>query len=422
MTVLNTADAVYLGAQAADRVYLGADLVWLPPPTGVSWGPEESLYPEAVAVSNPADPNAFALGSRTTILADGRITGIRFHWLGGGPPSHYVALWSDTGTLLADGTTTGDVPGWNVLPITPVAVTAGQVVRPAWGYTGSAAHGSFSYSNSPPVPSVGPHLRWESGCYVTPAPAGAGGDRAFPANTISPNNYFADVVYQEKLASEPPEGFRPTDLPGLVFWLDAAQITGTADGAPLSAWGDASGNGRNAVAYQGSAVYRSDGINGHPAVAFGEAGITEMRLDPGRAIGERTVFQVVQIGAGPWGPYHTTQFQNTDPYWQTYSSGGVIYTYCSSALSTGATWSGACQFVTFWCDAAGVLGMRVDATEAVGSWTPAAKSAGFHIGANAAGGYGMNGRFGEFLVYDRCLTEPERQAVLDYLGEKWGLG
>ena len=419
MPLLNTADAVYLGSLPADAVYLGATLVW-PAPSGAAWGPEESLYPVSVSVLAPSDPNALMIGSRTTILADGRITGIRYYWHGGGPPSRYVALWSDTGTVLADGDTTGDVPGWNVFPITPLAVTAGQVIRPSYGYAGSAISSTFSYSNTPPIPSAGPHLRWESGVYTTPAPAGTGNERAFPSNTISPNNYFADVVYQEKLGTEPPV-FGPDDIAGLLFWLDAAQITGKADGDPLTSWADASGNGRNAVTTVGSPVYRSDGINGHPAVRFGESGIAEMYLDPGRAVGERTMFQVVQIGSAPFGAYHTTQFQNADPYWQTYSSGGVIYTYCNGALSTGATWSGACQLVTFWCDSAGALGMRVDATEATGAWTPIARDVVFHIGANAAGAYGMNGLIGEMILYDRCLTGPERQSVLDYLNEKWAL-
>ena len=115
----------------------------------------------------------------------------------GSAASRYIGLWKDDGTLLYGGTTTATAPGWNVQAITPINVTANQIIRVAYGYAGSAAAGGFAYNSSPQT-SVSANLRWEAGVYSTPVPSG--GDDDFPTNTITPNNYYADIVYQKSLA------------------------------------------------------------------------------------------------------------------------------------------------------------------------------------------------------------------------------
>ena len=46
-------------------------------------------------------------------------------------------------------------------------------------------------------------------------------------------------------ASAPP--FNPADIAGLGLWLDAQQITGLADGEPVTTWPDASGQAHTAT-------------------------------------------------------------------------------------------------------------------------------------------------------------------------------
>lgn len=55
-----------------------------------------------------------------------------------------------------------------------------------------------------------------------------------------------------------------------VLWLDASQITGLSDGAAITTWGDASGNGLNPTqSVPGSKpTYRTSILNGKPAVRF----------------------------------------------------------------------------------------------------------------------------------------------------------
>jgi len=42
-------------------------------------------------------------------------------------------------------------------------------------------------------------------------------------------------------------GWSPLDLPGLVAWYDASQITGLSDGDPVGTWSDLSGNSHDAT-------------------------------------------------------------------------------------------------------------------------------------------------------------------------------
>jgi hypothetical protein len=219
--------------------------------------------------------------------------------------------------------------------------------------------------------------------------------------------------------------FDPTQLTGMLFWLDAQAITGFADGDFVYAWPDTSGGGRTATQNQGNAYYAAAGINGHPAMRFGRDALTEYRLSPGHTIGDRTVFQVFKVPPGTaYGSFATTQLQSSDPYLQTYgTSSGTIHTYTTPDLDSGVAWSGAAQFVTVRSDStAGTQGLEVDGTGVTSAWSPVASSDTFQIGANAAGNYGMSGWIGELLVYERCLTATERGQVQGYLAAKWAVG
>lgn len=71
-----------------------------------------------------------------------------------------------------------------------------------------------------------------------------------------------------------PSVFRPTDLAGLMLWLDATAISGLVDGDPVATWSDLSGNGNHAT--QATAglrpLYKTSILNGRPVVRFDGAG------------------------------------------------------------------------------------------------------------------------------------------------------
>ena len=190
--LLNTADKVYFGANAAAKVYRGSTLVWEPEAAGEAWGPNESLYPATAAAEGTAGAT-LSLGSRIGILSNGRITHIRYWRASGMVPSRTVAIWSDAGALLFSKVSTG-VAGWNNEPVDPpLAVSAGAIIRVAYGFAGSP-DGNFGFTNSPVYADTA-HLDFISGCY-TPA-----GVTNFPDTIPVDSNYYADIVYQEKIAA-----------------------------------------------------------------------------------------------------------------------------------------------------------------------------------------------------------------------------
>ncbi|MBN1673211.1 MAG: FecR domain-containing protein [Kiritimatiellae bacterium] len=62
----------------------------------------------------------------------------------------------------------------------------------------------------------------------------------------------------------------PDTVPGLALWLKADAISGLADGSPVPAWPDSSGNLRHAVhkARARQPVFRTGVLNGRPVLAF----------------------------------------------------------------------------------------------------------------------------------------------------------
>jgi len=128
---------------------------------------------------------------------DGAITGVRFYKGSLNTGAHTGSLWSNSGTLLATGTFTGETAsGWQTLLFTtPVPVKAGTTYVASY----HAPNGEYSYTpyyfgdlhyRYPiAVPRAVPPLRG-TGMYVYSA------STAFPQNNnTSGTNYWVDVVF-----------------------------------------------------------------------------------------------------------------------------------------------------------------------------------------------------------------------------------
>ena len=141
------------------------------------------------------DTNSGEFGVRFTAEFDGFITGIRFYKASTNTGTHIGHLWSNTGTLLASATFTGESPtGWQQVNFSnPVPVTANTVyVASFFSSTGrySVDPGYFSsgVDNSPlHVPADG--ASGANGVFSY------GVSPVFPTSTFAAGNYWADVVY-----------------------------------------------------------------------------------------------------------------------------------------------------------------------------------------------------------------------------------
>jgi len=407
--VLNEADAIYLGIHPVDRMILDEVIVW-PNEDVIEYGSDESLWPPAVSPQAPGDPQLLVLGSQFKVLADGRITAIRF-WRHSGPQtSRVVALWSDAGDKLAEVVTSGEVDGWNVIPIGPIEVSANEVLRVSYGYTGSLG-GAFAYTNTY-VPGSA-HLTWLQGCYLI------GANDQFPVNLIVPNNYFADVVYQPVVATVPP--FNPDTITGLRVWLDAV------DYLPGSWLNKAGGGGQPVIKGAPAPAWATSTQNGLPVVRFkpnegrlrmlsGSGVYKEWTLVyVGRMVGPTSgrivnaVYQPANLLVGYWNGMQDVMYDGgfANPNLQTaWTSDWKMYGGDGSdtpstharLLSRGELLSTLGSGVEGWKDTFSISGFDPEGTQET-----------------------CDCEVAEVCLYNRKLDDAERQQVETYLREKWSI-
>ena len=420
--LLNEADKVFLGAVQADAVYLGATKVWPPE----EWGPEESIYaPGAVAEFEPNDPGTFMSGNRIRILADGRITALRY-WRGATSlASRYVALWGDDGSVLADGTSSGDIPGWNLLPIGPVTVVAGQVVRAAIGYKGNAIDGTYPYTGILPPGSA--HLRYESGAYTTPQLSGA--ETVFPANTIKPNNYYADIVYQPAPSSSPMP-WLPTNLAGLSIWLDASQL-GLADGATIGTWPNLGSATQPVLSPTPVPTMHRNAKNGLPCAVFRKSE-GRLRITGTGVAKDWTLVYVAHM----WGPNMTGRIACANypeggnlliGWWNgfmdvAYTTGGGGFYLPDTRITVNTDWrlysgDSATPEITPRMFSNGVLLGTHPTPPAADGWGGSFCLSGYDL---TLDNESCDCEVAEVLLYNRKLSDAERIQAEAYLRTKWG--
>ncbi|MGW7404174.1 DUF4082 domain-containing protein [Streptomyces sp. NPDC054833] len=173
------------------------------------------------------DTNSVELGTRFTSSTSGWVTGVTFYKGTGNTGTHTGSLWSDTGTLLATGTFTGETAsGWQQLTFaTPVAITADTPYVVSYhapngnyavdgGYF-TAAHQSY------PLTATADTTAHHNGLYRY------GADSAFPNSSYGSANYWVGPVF----TADNPSASLTT---ATASEEDASTVTHTADaGSPL---------------------------------------------------------------------------------------------------------------------------------------------------------------------------------------------
>lgn len=212
----------------------------------------------------------------------------------------------------------------------------------------------------------------------------------------------------------------PRSLPGLVLWLDAAQVD-LDDGDPVSTWVDASYLVNNAVAISGP-TWDEDAGDGWPAVAldgiddgFDIAGIT---LDP-----DAETFTVAIV-------HRTAQDTGTQTLLsQTTSGSGLLLldedygnNWGGSAVYTGSSYTaGDWRLVLLEWNGAQVR-FRIDGSED-GEYAraPAASSSAWRIGLDPSSANPLAGALREIVICSPALLEEHRDVLERYLMQRWRL-
>ena len=94
----------------------------------------------------------------------------------------------------------------------------------------------------------------------------------------------------------------PSDVSGLVLWLNAANITGVANGGNVTSWADASTFSNNASAPGNAPTYVSSAVNGLPALRFTAASSQKLQVANSASIALTagfTLFVVVKPASLP---------------------------------------------------------------------------------------------------------------------------
>jgi hypothetical protein len=170
--------------------------------TSVASGASNAVVPKAsiFELGTPptvdgGDGNAVVLGVKFTADVSGSVTGIRFYKAAANTGTHVGSLWSSGGTLLAQGTFSGEsASGWQTVTFaSPVAVTAGTTYVAAY----LAPNGHYSITGagfgSGPVDNAPLHALADT---VSPNGVYAySSNSVFPLSSYNATNYWVDVLF-----------------------------------------------------------------------------------------------------------------------------------------------------------------------------------------------------------------------------------
>ena len=186
MPLLNTATKVYKGPSLASKVYRGTVQVW---PPAAAWGPNQSAYTTQTPTTSTV-VGAIAAGNDVQFAVAGRIVGLRYYRDAASvSTSKTMRVWSSGGVELGNAATAGDSgSGWKAATLaTPIAVTAGQVVRLAL----EIPNETIARWNSPATDIVNGDLTLiKQGYNGTPD--------LYPTSPVS-RGYFVDLIFQKAL-------------------------------------------------------------------------------------------------------------------------------------------------------------------------------------------------------------------------------
>jgi hypothetical protein len=421
--LLNNADNVFLGAAAADAVYCGSALVWQRAAETFSFW-LDSEAPDTGGNAGGRGP-AINVGLEFYVTVDCYAVGLRFYRWSSSTLPHTGSLFNTpagTGSLIQAVSFVGETAsGWQTQMFpTPIPLTAGT-----------------HYVASIYAPDTVYCYDFSTTSRYFPATRGeiAGVMQYYDFNGVADNpgnadgsQYYTDVILQTGVVAPP--SFSPADLPGLTVWLDASQLSGTADGAPIAVWPDLSGTGNdgNVVGSPGPA-YRHNSLNGLPVVRF-TVGEGRIRGDHAGTL-DYTVSYVVRCwaldGDGRGGRAFSTPYPGTNA---TNFLIGYHLQVQDAMYDPGTGW----------------INSGVDYGAMPGPWKLYTGSGDgtsyFYInqvlsGSGASVGLGdgyclsgvdptstgetMSCEVAEFTIYDRRLTDDERGQLETYLQAKWGL-
>ncbi|MCA8951300.1 MAG: hypothetical protein KDE27_17465, partial [Planctomycetes bacterium] len=230
-------------------------------------------------------------------------------------------------------------------------------------------------------------------------------------------------------------------IAGLVLHLDAADPSGNstlpADGSPLATWTDLSGRGNHASTGQASPIFRRNAVQGAPAVDFGVSAVDSLVTASSAdfAAATATMFLVARnpvtalVSVAPPNTIDDEMLlyarpgRNVRAFHHTSPGHFTELPHQNSAFDTFI------QEATFGINTVDVS----NAIDGVGSTAsllttgspqpfPASVNRAVHVGRRGSSSFeNGSGFIAEVIIYDRILSQQERDLVGSYLQAKFGL-
>lgn len=231
--------------------------------------------------------------------------------------------------------------------------------------------------------------------------------------------------------------FTPSQVSNMVVWYDANQQAGLSDGGLVTSMTDFSGNGRHALGSDASRpTYETNELNGKPVYRFSGSQGRQLDAspDPDESAFDLATYSIFFVAKRTSGSGATVISKNT-----TATGGGgrrkIQITINGSvlALSAGSDGSTVNQAMTTtnW-NVCGVIGRANNNHDliingVVNNKTTTLDDSTFNDArveiaqAFSNGAERLNGDIAEILVYSGDVGSANRAALIQYLGNKWGI-
>jgi hypothetical protein len=222
-----------------------------------------------------------------------------------------------------------------------------------------------------------------------------------------------------------PVYFNPASVAGLNFWVDAADTAGNgstvADGTVIGTWTDKSGTTNNGTAAAG-ATLSTDSVGRY--LDFRGASWYNLAASSWIYNQYYTIFIVDKPRA-----YNYTyslvgrQSASADSFYIQYADDGIRFSSQGDNTAFGAGFEIAGAPVNVWCFT-NYGGKKAYYNKAVSGFQPSQNASYITnsllaIGATQAGSYPYYGRMREVLMYNGVMAETDREAIQNYLFDKW---
>jgi hypothetical protein len=225
----------------------------------------------------------------------------------------------------------------------------------------------------------------------------------------------------------PGGSFTPVRLPGLVSWLRSDKLI-TLNGSTVSAWGDLSGNGSNAV--QATAINQMSmgtGVKGLPCLR-GAAG-TYLHIDKTKfaALTAVEIFVIAKSDTSP-PPMNGNILLSLSSSWFSYYGTDTVYDDLFVNTRLNAIWTLGSAATSCFCintdiqSGTNLYHARLNGTQKYSTSATTFTPPPIDIRIGGEGGITLyNGDIYEVIMFNRVLSTGERALVNQYVYARYGI-